>query len=186
MNHELLKPYKFKLNWLDYDNIVNELIEVINKPQSFIRKLFDDSRKINMNELSYWSILQNEITKNIDIDFTNRRIDVSNKTNIDFITEMSIYIIINLYDESDDNNNSTNSIMYLENYGDTQEENDKEIVYKQELILEPSECLVVKPNSYIKNKINNKKHIVICISPKYDSYGLIAYPKYDEIFLQKE
>jgi len=181
---ETRKPFTSRLSIDGYTTIIDDYNNY-NRDYSYNRgflgklmdKLFDNSIEIGRLTRT-WSILQYELSNHFlsydkgQIILDNREIYAKFVEYIDYITEMSIEIIVNL-------SSNSQAKFYLELYRHI----DDEVIYNNYIVLEPLEYLIVKPGSYIKTTSGPNKLLVFHISPLYVKDGFIGKPVYDSIFI---
>ena len=184
---ETRKPFTFRLSIDSYTTIIDDYNNY-NRDYSYNRgflgkimdKLFNNSIEIGKLTRS-WSIVQHELDNHFllygkgQLLIDNREIYAKFVEYIDYITEMSIEIIVNL-------SSNSQAKFYFEQYRHIEDE----VIYNNYIVLEPLECLIVKPGSYIKTTSGTNKLLVFHISPMYIKDGIFGEPIWDKVFIREE
>lgn len=183
---ETRKPHTFMLSPIDYKSIIDEYRDYTRDYQytkNIFSKLVDrlTNRPVDITSLpTTWTILYRELDKHIreygrgSIIADNREIYARYEKHLEYITEMSTEIIVNMYIDREVK-------LYLELYKFVEDE----IIYDSYITLKPMECLIVKPGSYIKTHSKDNNLLIVHISPIYIRDGFLGEPIYDRVFIDE-
>lgn len=183
---ETRKPYTFKLTKNNYC-IINEEYNSYSRRQYHAKNIFSKlldrftNKSIDIYELpTTWDILYRRLDNHIieygrgSIIADGREIYAEYKKHLDYATEMSTEIIVNMSLDREVK-------LFFELYKNSEDN----LLYDNYFTLKPLEALVVKPGSYIRTVSKENSLFIVHISPIYISDGLVADPIYDRVFIDE-